>query len=84
MMRTTINIQDSLLEKAKRYSTKKGITLGAVIETALAYFLKDTEKSPNNTKFKLVTVKGELVNLELNLDKTSEILDDQDLEFYKR
>lgn len=83
-MRTTVNIQDSLFEKAKKYSLKNGITLGSVFESALAYFLKDIEKTHDKSKFKLITAKGALVNPNIDLDRTSEILNENDEDFYRR
>ena len=83
-MRTTVNIQDSLLEKAKKYSLKTGLTMGSVMESALALFFKENENKNVKSDFKLITVKGELVNPDINLDRTSEILSSDDIESYRK
>jgi len=80
-MRTTLSIQDNILEKAKRYSRKKGLTLGEVFERALGVFLNE-ESPTKKPQFKLITVKGELVDQDLNLDRTSDLLN-EDEEIYK-
>lgn len=81
-MRTTLTIRDNILDEAKCYSAKKGITIGEVFERALKLFLKE-ENSEKKSSFKLITMKGELVNPDINLDRTSELLN-EDEESYRK
>jgi hypothetical protein len=81
-MRTTLSIQDNILDKAKNYSAKKGITIGEVFERALKLFLKE-ENQEKAHSFKLITMKGELVNPDINLDRTSELLNEDEELFRK-
>jgi hypothetical protein len=83
-MRTTVAIDDPLLENAKRHAVERGITLGALMEDALrSYFaaVQQTEVRP----FRLHTVRGRLVNPALDLDRTSALLAlDDEQEFSNR
>ena len=82
-MRTTVAIDDPLLEDAKRHAVERGITLGALMEDALrSYFAaaRQTEVRP----FRLHTVRGWLVNPNLDLDRTSALLFLDDEEQYAK
>jgi len=82
-MRTTITIEDILLEKVKKDALKNNTTIGAIIETCINYFYSMNNNKKKSKKFKLHTVKGMQLIREVNLDKTSEIIDNEDLEIYK-
>ena len=76
-VRTTISLPVPLLENAKRRAAARGVTLSAVVEDALRSHLAGAEVSA--PPFRLFTVRGRLVNPNLNLDRTSALLvaDDQ-------
>lgn len=76
-VRTTVSLPEPLLENAKRRAAARGVTLSVVVEDALRSHLRETEMSA--PPFRLHTVRGRLVNPDLNLDRTSElvIMDDE-------
>jgi hypothetical protein len=80
-MRTTVAIDDPLLEGAKRHAAERGITLGALMEDALRSYFAATQRAEVRP-FRLHTVGGRLVNPALNLDCTSELLFLDDEEQY--
>jgi Arc/MetJ family transcription regulator len=59
-MKTTIEIDDALLQHAKRVALERKLSLKAVVETALRQFLSQAEV-PQQASFKLrkCTFKGE-------------------------
>jgi hypothetical protein len=77
-MRTTISLPDALLENAKQYAAERRTTLSALLEDALRRQLA-LHPSPSASRFRLHTVRGKLVNPNLDLDRTSHLveLDDQ-------
>ena len=76
-VRTTVSLPKPLLENAKRRAAARGVTLSAVIEDALRRQLTEAEASA--PPFRLYTIRGRLVNRNLNLDRTSDlvVMDDQ-------
>ena len=82
-MRTTITIDDDLLELAKRRARKRGTTLGRVVEDALraALFEQRAEPAP---PFKLITFHGDGPREGVDLDRTSALLAAEDVERYGR
>jgi len=77
-MRTTISLPDALLENAKQYAAERRTTLSALLEDALRRQLALHPPS-SASRFRLHTVRGKLVNRNLDLDRTSQLveLDDQ-------
>jgi hypothetical protein len=80
-MRTTLTIDDDLLEMAKRLARQRGTTLGRVVEDALraALFEQHAEPAP---PFKLVTFQGDGPREGIDLDRTSALLAAEDVERY--
>ena len=76
-MRTTLNIADALLENAKLAASERGVTVGQIFEDALRGYLS-AHKLPPPKVFRLHTVKGTLVQPERNLDRTSQLLVEDD------
>jgi hypothetical protein len=73
VMRTTINSEPVVLEKAKAAALGRGVTLGEFIDGALrSYLSKGAQVAP--PPFQLHTVRGELVQPSLDLDRTSALL----------
>lgn len=53
-MRTTVDIDDALLERAKRLALKERQTLGAVVGQALAAYLGARRQAEKDPPFELV------------------------------
>jgi hypothetical protein len=72
-MRTTISLPDPLLENARRAANAQGVTLSELVADALRRHVAN-DRIPNAPKFRLHTVRGRLVNPEIDLDRTSALL----------
>jgi hypothetical protein len=72
-VRTTVSLPEPLLEKAKQYATERGVTLSVVVEDALRRLITRTAVAAG-PKFRLHTVRGRLVNPNLDLDRTSALV----------
>lgn len=83
-MRTTVSVPDELLESAKEQAKARGVSLSEVVADALRGHL--SEPLPSAVpEFRLHTVRGKLVNPDINLDRTSTLLTDEDeTEFGRR
>ena len=57
-MRTTLDLDETLIRKAKRRATDEGTTLTAVIEGALRQYLSPARPSGKVFRLKLLTKKG--------------------------
>ena len=57
-MKTTINLNDQLLRRAKRQASSRGITLTRFIEDALRAKLMDGDRVSPAFKLNLKTVRG--------------------------
>jgi hypothetical protein len=77
-MRTTVTLSEPLLRTAKRRASERGVTLSEFVEDALRFQLA-RKPSAAAAPFQLHTVAGNLVQPELDLDRTSaiETLDDE-------
>ena len=73
MMRTTISADEAVIEKAKAAAVGRGVTLGQLLEDALLLYLASTNEAAAQP-FKLHTVRGRLVQPQLDLDRTSALL----------
>lgn len=77
VMRTTVDLPGPLLNNAKRRAAERGVTLSAIIEDALRSHLA-SKRAASAPPFQLFTVKGRLVRPELDLDRTSALLVEDD------
>jgi hypothetical protein len=78
-MRTTITLDDRLLRAAKRYAADRGTTVSAVIDEALR--AKLAAPAPRSVRpFRLVTFRGRGPREGIDLDRTSELLERDDVE----
>ena len=77
-MRTTIALPEPLLQSAKREASESGTTLSELLANALRFYLA-RKPSQVVAPFRLHTVRGKLVQPELDLDRTSvlETIDDE-------
>ena len=60
-MRTTLDLDDALIRKAKGRATDEGTTLTAVIEEALRQYLAPAPRPGRRFRLKLLTKRGRLV-----------------------
>jgi hypothetical protein len=75
-MRTTISIEDSLLQKAKKISHERRCSLRQVIEDALrAAFAKDRKTIRSNSQRPLKTFKGSGIQPGVDLSSSPALLD---------
>jgi len=75
-MRTTISIEDSLLQKAKKISHERRCSLRTVIEDALrAAFAKERKRSRSGAPRPLKTFKGTGVQPGIDLSCSAALLD---------
>jgi len=72
-MRTTVNIPEPLLHNARKRAAARGVTLSEVVEDALRIDLAQDRIEPEG-RFRLHTVRGRLVQPDLDLDRTSAML----------
>ena len=77
-MRTTIRLDDKLLEKAKQYALSHGTTFTAIVEDALREKLASRPVTKKQAYVKLKTVKGRGVNAGIDLDDSASLLDVMD------
>lgn len=81
-MRTTISIDDHLFATAKKQASQAGLTFSSYLEQLLRASLAQHSPRKKHPPFRLVTVRGELVQPALDLDRTSALLTAEDEEFY--
>lgn len=78
-MRTTVSIEDGLLERAKLEALQTGSTLGEVIEDALRLALLSEPKSARSRPFQpLKTFGGTGTQPGVDLDSSSSLLEIMD------
>jgi hypothetical protein len=72
-MRTTVDLSETVLQSAKRIAAERGVTLSVVVEDAVRAQL-NRKQSPPAPPFRLHTVRGKLVQPNLDLDRMSALL----------
>jgi hypothetical protein len=80
-MRTTITIDEHLLRAAKRVAAQRGVTLSEVIQESLRAQLA-AKPVGTGRPFKLITFRGRGPRRGVDLDRTSALLEDDDVERY--
>ena len=73
-MRTTIRLDDELLQQVKNYAVRKGRTMTSVIEDALREMLARQEPLKQRSPVKLTTVKGNGLQPGVDLDDSAALL----------
>ena len=74
-MRTTIRINDNVLNDAKKLAVSSNTTLSALIETALKEMLFRRQKKGAKKKTKLITFKGRGLKHGVDLDDSASLVD---------
>jgi hypothetical protein len=77
-MRTTISLDDNLGLAARRRAREEGVSLSALVARALAHLLTDRSRERQAPPFRLVTVGGAGLRPGVDLDRTSELLVQED------
>jgi hypothetical protein len=72
-MRTTVDLSETVLQSAKRIAAERGVTLSVVVEDAVRAQL-NRKLFPPAPPFRLHTVRGKLVQPNLDLDRMSALL----------
>lgn len=72
-MRTSISLDDRLAERVRRRARAEGLSVSAWIARALDDRLKQREEKPT-PPFRLVTVGGEGLRADVDLDRPRELL----------
>ena len=76
-MRTTVSLPDPLLDNARQSAAERGITFSVLVEDALRLLLAKTPAAAA-TPFRLHTVRGKLVDPDLDLSRTSALTVQED------
>ena len=74
-MRTTIRLDDQLLEMTKQYALTHGKTFTAIVEDALREKIMSSPAVIKQSSIKLITVSGKGVNPGIDLDDSASLLD---------
>ena len=82
-MRTTITLDDGLLERLKKRATESGTSVSGLIERAVRLLLQ-ASASQRRGRFDLVTFGDGGQFTTLNIDKTAALLEADDVERFGR
>ena len=83
-MRTTITLDDQLLAKLKKRASESGTTVSGLIEQAARLLIEERGPVTRKKRFDLVTFgKGGRFSTK-NIDKTSSLLETDDLDRFAR
>ena len=74
-MRTTIRLDDHLLQQTKEYAARSGRTLTAVIEDALREMFARQKNMDQKPPVKLTVVSGQGLQPGVDLDDSASLLD---------
>jgi len=74
-MRTTLNLDDQLLLRAKAQAAASGVTLAQLIEDALRESLSRRERVKKRGWVRIITVKGTGTRPGIDLDHNPSLLD---------
>lgn len=77
-MRTTILLDDELGKRLRREAVRRGESLSAFLAEAGRAALRSEPSAAKEPRFKLIIEKGDGVRPGINLDRTSEIIADED------
>lgn len=82
-MRTTVNVPDELLRRAKCLAAERGVTLAEVVVEALRQSLERQAAPVVHEPFELVTFRGTSDWPDLDFDRASDLLAAEDEERYR-
>ena len=79
-MRTTITLDDRLLDQLKRRASETGTSVSKLVEQAVRLFVRTPRSSASSESFELVTFGAGGRFSRLNIDKTSALIEADDRE----
>ena len=79
-MRTTITLDDRLLDQLKRRAAESGTSVSKLVEQAVRLFVRTPRPSASPQSFELVTFGAGGRFSRQNIDKTAALLEGEDLE----
>ncbi|HEY1220121.1 MAG TPA: hypothetical protein VGF03_14365 [Bryobacteraceae bacterium] len=82
-MRATVSLPDPLLDNARQSATERGITFSVLVEDALRLLLAKAPAAAA-APFRLHTVRGKLVDPDLDLSRTSALAVQEDEVNFRR
>ncbi len=82
-MRTTITLDDRLLAQLKRRAAASGTSVSKLVEQAVRLFVRTPRSPAAHKSFELVTFGAGGRFSRLNVDKTSALLEADDLERFR-
>jgi len=74
-MRTTVRINDRLLNEAKKMALSSNMTLSGLVENALRQMLSRRQNHTEKPKVELITFKGRGLKHGVDLDDTAALLE---------
>jgi hypothetical protein len=77
-MRTTITLDDRLLDQLKRRASETGTSVSKLVEQAVRLFVRTPRSSASSESFELVTFGAGGRFSRLNIDKTSALIEADD------
>ena len=77
-MRTTITLDDRLLDQLKRRASETGTSVSKLVEQAVRLFVCTPRSSASSESFELVTFGAGGRFSQLNIDKTSALIEADD------
>jgi hypothetical protein len=81
-MRTTVNLPEPLLKRAKRFADERGMTINSLIEDGLLLRMAEPKRAAR--PFRLITVTGRPLDPSIDLNRTSELIMQEEEAQYKR
>lgn len=84
IMRTTVSLDDRLGEAVKAAAAREGLSLSAFVARVLRDALIKSERPPEPKPFRLITAGGDGPAPGVNLDRTNELLTEDDVIAHKR
>ncbi len=82
-MRTTINLDDQILMRAKKEAAAEQVTLGAFVESCIRRSLSQRTGKKKHIECRLPVITGKLVDPTADLDRTSQLVTASDQEVYR-
>ena len=83
-MRTTITLEDGLLDRLKRRASETGTSVSQLLEQGARLLLEQRTGPKRGRRFKLVTFGRGGRFTDRNIDKTSAILETDDIDRYAK
>jgi predicted transcriptional regulator len=81
-MRTTISLDDKLLDQLKARAAESGTTVSRLVEQAVRLFIRTPRAAKQHDRFELVTFGRGGHFSRQNIDKTSRLIEDDDVAQY--